>query len=341
MKTVEEFPDEHFLGKRSWITDLDGNYVAGSYEWRTYSQVYEDWKSLAKAINSLELYNHVVDELQTYNLIGIYSKNNQEWVITDLAWQLTNICVVTLYDILGANSTEYIIKQWELSTVAATGDHVEDLIHVKTSWHAPFFKNIILFDNISDELQKEAEDVDLKIYKFQDLVNIGSNLETDLCDPTPNDLFTICYTSGTTGFPKGVMLSHRNMVGMWATQANSPIKFYKSDIHISYLPLAHVLERLALYVVISNGAKYGLYQGDILKLDSDILELKPTVFISVPKLFTRLYETIISGIKRLKGCSKKIVDKAIKTKLVNLHKSGTVTHWLYDMIVSYLFFTFY
>lgn len=85
LKAVEDFGDEEFMGTRTWTTDAEGNSVAGKYQWRTYNQVYEDSDSLAKAIIEMKLYNEITVELHNYRLIGIYSKNNPEWVITDLA----------------------------------------------------------------------------------------------------------------------------------------------------------------------------------------------------------------------------------------------------------------
>lgn len=175
-------------------------------------------------------------------------------------------------------------------------------------------------------MQKEAAEAGLRIYTIKDLIKTGFKSEVVLDDSKPMDLFTVCYTSGTTGNPKGVMLSNRNMVGMCATQATSPVALYNNDVHLSYLPLAHIMERCVLYCIISNGAKYGLFQGDILKLKDDMEELKPTIFVSVPRLYTRFYDIMQSKVRELKGCAKKIAAKAITAKLQNLHKSGTVTH---------------
>ncbi len=80
----------------------------------------------------------------------------------------------------------------------------------------------------------------------------------------------------------------------------------KDDIHISYLPLAHVFERAVMTMIIGSGAHAGFYQGDALKLLEDVAELRPTVFPSVPRLFNRIYDKIWAGVKAKGGLAEKL-----------------------------------
>ena len=82
----------------------------------------------------------------------------------------------------------------------------------------------------------------------------------------------------------------------------------KDDIHISYLPLAHVFERVIFCLMVSHGAKVGFYRGDTLKLLDDIAELRPTLFISVPRLFNRIYDKVWSGVKAKGGFAEKLFN---------------------------------
>jgi long-subunit acyl-CoA synthetase (AMP-forming) len=97
---------------------------------------------------------------------------------------------------------------------------------------------------------------------------------------------SICYTSGTTGNPKGAMLTHLNLTAACcANQGDLPI--YTTDVHCSYLPLAHIFERILQVMYFAKGASVGFYTGDVINLLPDLQELKPTIFPSVPRLFNR------------------------------------------------------
>lgn len=102
--------------------------------------------------------------------------------------------------------------------------------------------------------------------------------------------------------PKGVVIEHGMMVatGMsyrFAGEHGAGFQFTRDDVHISYLPLAHVLERALFSVMTGSGAKIGFYQGDTLKLLDDVAELKPTIFASVPRLYNRIYDKIWANVK--------------------------------------------
>lgn len=103
------------------------------------------------------------------------------------------------------------------------------------------------------------------------------------------------------------------------------------DTYISYLPLAHVFERAAQGIHLYKGAAIGYYQGDTLKLLDDIAELKPTVFCSVPRLFNRIYDKVLSGVKAKGGVSAMLFNSAFAAKKGSLNK--TVNHWLWDRVV--------
>jgi long-chain acyl-CoA synthetase len=104
------------------------------------------------------------------------------------------------------------------------------------------------------------------------------------------------------------------------------------DTHISYLPLAHVFERLCQGVMISGAARIGYFQGDTLKLLDDVAILQPTVFVSVPRLFNRIYDKVLAGVKAKGGIAAFLFNRAYQAKKSNL-KRGTVEHALWDRLV--------
>lgn len=184
--------------------------------------------------------------------------------------------------------------------IVATSDKAKILLEIKSK--LPSLSTIVIMDDLNDDLVKLADETSVKLITITEAESHGEKNPVD-AKPMPTDgIATICYTSGTTGLPKGVILTHGNMLADAASgiALMSEGRFYnmdKTDLHISYLPLAHVFERLIQLMVTHVGASIGFYQGDTLKLLDDVAELKPTVFASVPRLFNRIYDKVLSGVK--------------------------------------------
>lgn len=334
IRSVERFGDRPFLGTRAVDGHNDeGKPIYGKYEYKTYSEVFNDSTSLAKAFVSNEFYSYSPYDNKEHKFIGVYSKNNEAWITTDMACCMAGIGTVTLYDTLGADSSEYIIKQTSLRTVVCTADHIKDLVKIKENGEVDELKNIIVMDNFTDSDINDGEELGLKLFSIKQLIESGASSDTVLDDPEIDDLYTLCYTSGTTGNPKGVMLSHKNCIALLAAIDKSPIEFTEIDVHLSYLPLSHIMERVIFMGLMSNGARIGFYQGDVMKIKEDLIELKPTVFISVPRLFTKFYDLIQGKLSNATGLKKKLANMAIKSKIANLHKTGSVKSCMWDKLV--------
>lgn len=115
---------------------------------------------------------------------------------------------------------------------------------------------------------------------------MGAAHHHDPIPPNPEDIHTICYTSGTTGVPKGALLSHKaTCCDAYACLIHIPIYGTFEDCYLSYLPMAHVLERLIQILVLAGGGHVGFYQGSTKTLVDDMKALHPTVFTSVPRVY--------------------------------------------------------
>jgi len=103
---------------------------------------------------------------------------------------------------------------------------------------------------------------------------------------------------------------------------NHEINFKHTDFHLSYLPLAHIFERVVIYSCLVRGSTMGMYNGDTLKLKQDLLDFRPTVFASVPRLYNRFYDLMNASFKDLTGVKKSLVDRGLEVKMNNLIKNA-------------------
>ena len=150
---------------------------------------------------------------------------------------------------------------------------------------------------------------------------------------SPDDLFSIIYTSGTTGNPKGAMISHRNMVSTLAGIDGMQPHFSPKDVFLSYLPLPHIYERSVFYYSALFGVAIGFYGGNILQIKDDINTLRPTYFTSAPRLYSKFYEKLSTGMKELGCCKKRLVEWGLNWKLENLEKHQKVTSFFWDTLL--------
>jgi long-chain acyl-CoA synthetase len=174
------------------------------------------------------------------------------------------------------------------------------------------------------------------LYTLEEVIFKGRESENkSFIEPKPEDCFAFSYTSGTTGDPKGVKLSHKMgiMTGVAVNVRCGKYSMTEEDSYISYLPAAHSFEQAIFSMSCVVGLKCGFFGGDILKLTEDIQILKPTLFPSVPRLFNRIYGKILDGTKAATGIKGWLVNKALESKLRHYRNGEGVTHALYDRLI--------
>eukprot|EP00834_Sanchytrium_tribonematis_P004438 NODE_219_length_12440_cov_2.445588.p2 type:complete len:517 gc:universal NODE_219_length_12440_cov_2.445588:1921-3471(+) len=159
----------------------------------------------------------------------------------------------------------------------------------------------------------------VKFLTFEEVLHLGRNKPVPHIPPLPTDIATISYTSGTTGMPKGVILSHLNFASTIQFPVFANFKFMpEEDCLISYLPLAHIFGRVCELSILVCGARVGYYSGDVLRLVEDIQILQPTFFPSVPRLLNRIYIQIQEATVKRSGILGYLFRNAFATKIENL-----------------------
>ena len=250
---------------------------------------------------------------------------------------------VSIYDTLGPDIAEYIINHTGLQTVAASINHIPSLLKLKP--RCPSLKIIVSLDPLdqgeqpghskADILNGIAQGSDVKIVSLQEVEDMGARSRRSMVPPHPDDTITINYTSGTTGYPKGVVLTHRNAV---AATFSSIIACQqtKDNCMYSYLPLAHIFERVGQNTALASGARIGYFHGNAQEIIDDLKLLKPTGFSSVPRVYNRFGASIKAATTDAPGFRGALSRHVVATKLERLKDydapSATNKHALYDRV---------
>lgn len=257
----------------------------GPYNFLTYREFADRVYNFAFSLKNLGL--------KKGDTVGIYSKNRIEWVIAAEACFLQGLVTVAIYDSFGPEAVKYVIDHSEMSIIISDFDGMAKIINLD----CPQLTHIIQMDCNNDKIYDTANS-SRKCYLFSNFEEHGKQLPKDIDPPLPNDLAVIMYTSGTTGMPKGVMHSHKNIVAACSAVVSTLGGIFTDDVWISYLPLAHIFERAGMSAVFMNGGSVGFYQGNVSKLSEDICELQPTLMAGVPRVFDRVKDKIMLTTKQ-------------------------------------------
>ncbi|KAJ2780661.1 medium-chain fatty acid-CoA ligase faa2 [Coemansia interrupta] len=317
--------DADFLGHRP--IDKQGN--PGPYKWYTFKQVKEIATSIGSGLTKLGV--------QPKSCIGIFSPNRLEWVLVEHASYIYNQITVPMYDTLGIDAIKHMAVETEMSLIVVSPEKLPIFTGI---WpELPNVKTVVVFGDITDEAMAAVPD-GARLITLDDTIALGNENELAPLPETPaspSDICTICYTSGTTGTPKGVVLSH--MCFLSTTHAVSERIGHgfiptldNSDIHLSILPLAHCLERSVQALLTGHGVRIGFNQGDIRKLLDDIGELRPSILVGVPRIFNRINDQVWAQVNAKGGIASMLFNYAYGVKKDNL-AHNTNQHWLWDRVV--------
>jgi long-chain acyl-CoA synthetase len=253
--------------------------------------------------------------------IAVLSNNRPEWMILDLAVQKTGGVLTPIYPTINSNELEFILNDAAVKLVFVSDkDLYEKVQGVRAK--TPSVKAVYTFNYIQEALY------------WKDILPMGSGVDRQQMESTAarikaEDLCTILYTSGTTGFPKGVMLSHRNIL---SNVQNVDEVFDaiggKDDRALSFLPLNHIFERMVTYIYLFNGMSI-YYAQSLDTIGENLKEVQPTVFSTVPRLLEKVYERIIGKGQELTGIKRKLFFWAVD--LGSRYDINKNLGWWYNM----------
>eukprot|EP00262_Sarcandra_glabra_P008163 TRINITY_DN2141_c0_g1_i1.p1 TRINITY_DN2141_c0_g1~~TRINITY_DN2141_c0_g1_i1.p1 ORF type:complete len:659 (-),score=105.72 TRINITY_DN2141_c0_g1_i1:337-2313(-) len=310
--SVDKYPQNRMLGHREIVDGKPGEYV-----WLTYKEVYDIVIKVGLSLRSCGV--------EPGGRCGIYGANCPEWIMSMEACNAHGIHCVPLYDTLGAGAVEFIICHSEVSIAFVEEKKIAEVLKTFPNT-TKFLKTLVSFGKVTPEQREEVEKCGLAIYSWDDFLLLGDNKQFDLPMTKKNDICTIMYTSGTTGDPKGVLISNDNIITLLAgvnrllESVNEQL--HDKDVYLSYLPLAHIFDRVIEELFISHGASIGFWRGDVKLLIEDIGELKPTIFCAVPRVLDRIYTGLTEKISAGGFLKHKLFDLAYSYKLFNMRKGS-------------------
>jgi long-chain acyl-CoA synthetase len=237
----------------------------------------------------------------------ILSETRPEWVMTDIANLCAGGITVPIYPSLIAEQIKYIVENSDAKIVVYSDSEQGDKVaEIRTD-----------FSNVTHYVTFESEAPD-GVLTFDQVLEKGKEIfeeSPDLFDKAaslakPDTLASILYTSGTTGVPKGVMLTHNNFISN-VKGVTDVIEFSNKDTVLSWLPLSHSFERIATYTYLYKGCSIA-YAEDMLTVGQNMLEVQPTVVIGVPRLFEKVYSAVMDNVLASPPLKRKIFFWATK-----------------------------
>jgi long-chain acyl-CoA synthetase len=338
------FKDRPCLGRRLKIGENEKGepIFEKKYTYFTYNDVHVMCKKFAKNLHEKKSELVVNDSYLNLDLslVGIFAKNCIEWVITDFGCHLDSVTNVTLYSTLGQEAFKFICEQTKIKTIFVTPDLVDSLCEYKNKYNLAELKNAILYDfttNCDSKIFLEKlKKANFNAYSFtSEFLKENNNIQnSDLTLSKADTTMTICYTSGTSGNPKGVMISQRNMISSLETIIHATgVPLDENSSHLSFLPLAHIFERIIITGFMISAAKIGFISTNVKNMMEDMNILGPTIICLVPRVMQTIRAKVFENFNSLDLWKKELAYKAYYTKLENFRKYGIINHVIYDQII--------
>lgn len=305
------------------------------FEWLSYAQWGERIDYFGKGLADLT-------GLKEQGRVLIYAETQRDWMTAAISSWYHNYSVVTAYATLGAEGAAFAINSTSTSTVVADAKLLKVLVSVQDK--CPTLKYIVTLAPCDPETRKQLEAKGIHVASMDELIERGRSSATERSPPKPEDTAVIMFTSGTTGNPKGVVITHRNLVCAIAgvKELFDVVPVNEKDVYAAYLPLAHIMEILAEICNISIGASLGyctahtltdtgvkLAKGQI----GDLKVLKPTVVVFAPLVLEKIYNAIMLKFKALTGVKALLRDWGLASGRDNFKKGVVGASWFYNTVL--------
>ena len=286
LHSYKAFANNNYIGCRL----RKGDELENKFTFKTYKEcekiAYDLGSGLIKGLN-----------VKPRDFVGLYSENRVEWIHMIDVSCLYGHTIVSLYDTFGVDTLGQLIKHSQMETVMVSTKNAHKLIQLLKDDKYKI-RNVILFADAErnyDSIKASIEDLGINFYTFEDILKIGEGNRQEIPKVDPEWIHYVCYSSGTTGIPKGVIISHRSQCSN-TLNCKLGLNFSEKTHHLSYLPLAHVFERIGISVTMCVGGCIGVFSGSIPRLTEDMQVHHPTHLSAVPRVIERVYDNIMNKV---------------------------------------------
>lgn len=293
--------------------------------WHKYStkEVKETVDKLAAGLIHMGISGHDMS-VEKRDKIAIIANNRPEWLMLDFAVQKIGAVLVPIYPTLAAPELEFVLNDAAVKLVFVSDKELYDKVQSVRS-KTPSVHAVFTFDYIQPSLHWKDILSKPTAANFQQLEAAAAKVGYE-------DLVTIIYTSGTTGTPKGVMLSHKNILSNVIASTEVFTDFCNSnDKALSFLPLNHIFERMVSYIYLFNGVSI-YYAENLDKIGDNLKEVQPAVFTTVPRLLEKVYERIMGKGQELTGLKRKLFFWAVD--VASRYEAGKSHGFFYNLQLS-------
>uniref|UniRef100_A0A674AZV0 long-chain-fatty-acid--CoA ligase n=1 Tax=Salmo trutta TaxID=8032 RepID=A0A674AZV0_SALTR len=317
------FPERNCLGTREVLSEEDElqpngkvfkKVILGEYQWMSYEETHQAAVCFGSGLAAL-------GQRPQCN-IAIFCETRAEWMIAAQACFIYNFPLVTLYSTLGGAAIAHGLNETEITHIITS----KDLLHSRLKdilLEVPRLQHIIVVD--SKPTSWPGFPRGIMVHNMDAVQELGSrpdNMVVARRRPVPSDIAVIMYTSGSTGIPKGVMISHSNIIAGVTGMAERIPDLDETDTYIGYLPLAHVLELSAEMVCISHGTLYwtssSIREQKGSKGDTSVL--KPTLMAAVPEIMDRIYKNVMTKVEEMSSVQRTLFVLAYNYKMEQITK---------------------
>ncbi|NWS23113.1 ACSL3 ligase, partial [Pachyramphus minor] len=332
-----KFKDKKLLGTREVLKEEDEIQPSGKVFKKVNSWGLYKFKGLYKSLSIKSI------KYKGLKFIGLYNKSNIQRLsfIVHWNWKCSTeihhfppfcVSVVTLYATLGGPAIVHGLNETEVTTIITSKELMQTKLKEIVS-QVPLLRHIITVDGKPTMWSEFPKGV--IVHTMASVQAMGAKADAgnkQRSRPVPSDIAVIMYTSGSTGIPKGVMISHCNIIAGITGMAERIPNLGEKDIYIGYLPLAHVLELSAELVCLSHGCCIGYSSPQTLADQSskikkgskgDVTTLKPTLMAAVPEIMDRIYKNVMNKVNEMTSFQRNVFILAYNYKMEQISKGYT------------------